>query len=86
MQKAAATDALRRNVTTFVKQLSGTYSILVSIPWIFDIKFPDLYERVLERLALVNVVETTLWRLPTPVGAYPHDAADGRRRLSLIPQ
>jgi len=55
LQKAAATDALRRNVTTFFKQLSGTYSILVSIPWIFDIKFPNLYEKVLERLALVNV-------------------------------
>ena len=24
-------------------------------PWIFDIKFPNLYEKVLERLALVNV-------------------------------
>ena len=30
LQKAAAADSMRRNVTTFVKQLSGTYSILVS--------------------------------------------------------
>ena len=52
---AWATDALRRNVTTFVKQLSGTYSIFTSLPWIFDIKFPNLYERVLERLSIVNV-------------------------------
>ena len=55
LQKAAAADALRRNFTTFVKQLSGTYSILVNLPWVLDIKFPDLYERVLNQLALVNV-------------------------------
>ena len=55
LQKAAAADALRRNFTTFVKQLSGTYSILVNLPWVLDIKFPDLYERVLNYLALVNV-------------------------------
>ena len=55
LRRATATDALRRNVTTFVKQLSGTYSIFTSLPWIFDIKFPNLYERVLERLSIVNV-------------------------------
>ena len=42
LRKAAATDALRRNVTTFVKQVTGTYSIFTSLPWIFDIKFPAL--------------------------------------------
>ena len=27
----------------------------MNLPWVLDIKFPDLYERVLNYLALVNV-------------------------------
>ena len=41
-------NALRRNVTTFVKQFSGFLAIVVTIPWSFDIRFPGFYNDVVD--------------------------------------